>query len=124
MSTTITIRGSTFQQRFRKCGKPDCHCATGTEHGPYWYKQSKGEPLAYVGKLLPAAVLVYLEDLAAEQDNLKTTLKKLRQDEADADSALRHIVGNRRTIESLLAGEFTNADNLHDLALDKFALLV
>jgi hypothetical protein len=30
------LRGS-IVERYRKCGKPGCHCATGKGHGPAYY---------------------------------------------------------------------------------------
>lgn len=27
----------TYRQVYTRCGKPDCHCASGEGHGPYWY---------------------------------------------------------------------------------------
>lgn len=39
-----------------KCGKPNCRCADGKLHGPYWYLyQRRGGKLTskYVGKRLP-----------------------------------------------------------------------
>lgn len=41
-----------------RCGKPNCRCAGGKLHGPYWYLyRRKGGRLAskYVGKRLPNA---------------------------------------------------------------------
>ena len=31
-----TLRGSLIQ-RFMSCGNPDCKCARGERHGPFWY---------------------------------------------------------------------------------------
>src|SRR2546428_4317978 len=31
-----TLRGSLIQ-RFMSCGHPDCKCARGERHGPFWY---------------------------------------------------------------------------------------
>ena len=28
--------------RYTRCGKPNCHCATGQGHGPHWYLSSLG----------------------------------------------------------------------------------
>lgn len=27
----------TYRLRYIRCGKPNCRCATGDGHGPYWY---------------------------------------------------------------------------------------
>lgn len=45
----------TYQSELVKCGKPNCRCADGQLHGPYWYAYRKqGQKLQswYVGKKL------------------------------------------------------------------------
>jgi len=31
------MRGKTYQLRYVRCGKPQCHCMQTKGHGPYWY---------------------------------------------------------------------------------------
>lgn len=43
----------TYRSEYVRCGKKGCHCASGTPHGPYWYryqKQSGKLRKEYVGK--------------------------------------------------------------------------
>jgi hypothetical protein len=48
----------TYQQQYRKCGKPSCRtCRSGPGHGPYWYAYWREGPhlrSAYIGKAGPA----------------------------------------------------------------------
>lgn len=37
------LRG-TLVERYKKCGKPGCHCAQGRGHGPAWYLSVTLEP--------------------------------------------------------------------------------
>jgi len=50
----------TYQQQYRKCGKPQCKCHTSAHaHGPYWYgywhEKNKSRKIHgfYIGKNLP-----------------------------------------------------------------------
>jgi hypothetical protein len=48
--------GVTLKQEMVRCGKKNCHCATGRLHGPYWYKywNENGRTRSkYIGKNLP-----------------------------------------------------------------------
>ena len=48
--------GGCYRLEKVRCGKPNCRCAAGQLHGPYWYLyQRRGGKLAskYVGKRLP-----------------------------------------------------------------------
>lgn len=43
----------TYRSEYVRCGKPGCHCAAGTPHGPYWYRYEKRSGKLhkeYVGK--------------------------------------------------------------------------
>jgi len=45
-----------LRREYRKCGKPNCHCARGQLHGPYWYayyKQGGKTKAIYFGKNPP-----------------------------------------------------------------------
>jgi hypothetical protein len=47
-------RQETHRLRFIKCGKPNCRCASGQGHGPYWYAcyhDAKGWHERYIGKV-------------------------------------------------------------------------
>src|ERR1051325_5406987 len=49
--------GKTYRLVLTRCGKPNCKCARGRLHGPYWYAywSEGGRTRArYVGKRLPA----------------------------------------------------------------------
>lgn len=49
--------GKTYRQVLTRCGKPNCKCAGGQRHGPYWYAywSEGGRTRAqYVGKQPPA----------------------------------------------------------------------
>lgn len=53
------IRGS-LVTRYRRCGKPTCHCATGEGHGPAHYlvvtlKPGKTEQILLSEEMLPVA---------------------------------------------------------------------
>ena len=55
------MKGETYHQHFRKCGKPNCAvCQEGPGHGPYWYayRMVDGKTVQrYVGKTLPLDAL-------------------------------------------------------------------
>lgn len=45
----------TYRLVLTRCGKPNCKCATGTGHGPYWYafwSEGGRTQSQYVGKKL------------------------------------------------------------------------
>jgi hypothetical protein len=53
------VRGS-LVTRYRRCGKPTCHCAKGQGHGPAHYlvvtlKPGKTEQILLSGEMLPVA---------------------------------------------------------------------
>src|SRR3972149_4220469 len=53
------VRGS-LVTRYRRCGKPTCHCATGEGHGPAHYlavtlKPGKTEQILLSEEMLPVA---------------------------------------------------------------------
>ena len=50
----FTLYGKTYQLRTCKCGKHDCKCQRGEEHGPYWNASGDYGGLKYIGKGLPA----------------------------------------------------------------------
>ena len=38
-SGELLPKTGSLQPEWRRCGKLSCHCATGTPHGPYWYRR-------------------------------------------------------------------------------------
>jgi hypothetical protein len=54
------LNGISYYQQTRKCGKEGCHCASGVEHGPYWYARDGGDKVRYIGKDLPNDIQVGL----------------------------------------------------------------
>ncbi len=59
-SSTQDDYAISYVQEYSKCGKPNCKCATGQGHGPYWYSYQQSVTgrimKKYVGKQLPASV--------------------------------------------------------------------
>ncbi|KXB06096.1 hypothetical protein AKJ53_01375 [candidate division MSBL1 archaeon SCGC-AAA382F02] len=44
-----------IQEKWKKCGDPDCRCARGEKHGPYYY-------LAYTDRDTGKTTTVYLQE--------------------------------------------------------------
>ncbi|KXB06251.1 hypothetical protein AKJ53_00955 [candidate division MSBL1 archaeon SCGC-AAA382F02] len=44
-----------IQEKWKKCGDPDCRCARGKKHGPYYY-------LAYTDRDTGKTTTVYLQE--------------------------------------------------------------
>ena len=52
------VGSRTLRLEYVKCGKPNCRCAGGQGHGPYWYAYYRvGRKLKseYIGKESPAS---------------------------------------------------------------------
>ncbi len=48
--------GGCYQLEKIRCGKPNCKCAKGELHGPYWYRYEKKQGRLrskYIGKQIP-----------------------------------------------------------------------
>ena len=59
MSRSTEGYATYYQQERIKCGKPNCKCASGEGHGPYWYAygwdpNSYRMTKKYIGKNPPA----------------------------------------------------------------------
>lgn len=51
------LEGVTYYQQGRKCNKPDCPCAAGALHGPYWFSRDKTSgKVTYIGRTLPEGI--------------------------------------------------------------------
>ncbi len=84
------IRGS-FVERFTTCGKPNCACATGAKHGPFYYLTAHVGP-GNIRKILlktPAqqavireAVIVYQQHWERLEELSQINLELFRRDEA------------------------------------------
>lgn len=72
------LRPGSLSARFRKCGKPNCHCATeeGGGHGPSWSltRQVGGKT---VTKIIPASAVTQTEEQIAEYRRLRQLTKEL-----------------------------------------------
>jgi hypothetical protein len=79
-----TLPGS-LQAEWRRCGKPGCHCASGTLHGPYWYRrwrESGRQRRQYVPRDQVNAVRVAIEQrrrLRPPAWSLRQALAELRR---------------------------------------------
>lgn len=56
-SDSFVLQGDTYYAEERTCGKPDCKCADGELHGPYWYRRNQMGIVKYIGKTLPDELL-------------------------------------------------------------------
>lgn len=54
-----TTANKTYQLEGVRCGKKNCHCVEGKQHGPYWYAywtEGGKTRSQYIGKKLPRGV--------------------------------------------------------------------
>jgi len=116
----FTINGKTYQLRTRKCGKKDCKCQRGEEHGPYWYSSNGG--LTYVGKNLPESVLRHLEMRETQRDELIEMRDQADERAQAAAEAYSKAKEERDAISALLWGNYTRKEVLQDLGLDRFII--
>ena len=72
------LRPGSLAERFRKCGKPNCHCAEPGEvgHGPSW-SLTHGEKGKTVTKIIPAAVVPQTREQLAEYQRLRGLMQEL-----------------------------------------------
>lgn len=81
--TQFTIEGVTYSSQFRRCGKDNCKCASGDPgdfHGPYWYRRDQLGNVGYVGKTLPAAVVVAWANFQSQKPFLDQKITDLYED--------------------------------------------
>ena len=66
------LRPGSLKDRFRKCGKPNCHCAEPGDvgHGPSW-SLTHGEKGKTVTRIIPAAVVPQTREQLAEYQRLR-----------------------------------------------------
>ena len=72
------LRAGSLKDRFRKCGKPNCHCAEPGDvgHGPSW-SLTHGEKGKTVTKIIPAAVVPQTREQLAEYQRLRGLTQEL-----------------------------------------------
>ena len=72
------LRPGSLKGRFRKCGKPNCHCAEeGDEgHGPSW-SLTRGVKGKTVTKVIPAALVPQTREQLAEYQRLRGLTREL-----------------------------------------------
>jgi hypothetical protein len=72
------LRPGSLAPRFRKCGKPNCHCATeeGGGHGPSWSltRHVSGKT---VTRIIPPSAVAQTEEQIAEYRRLRQLTKEL-----------------------------------------------
>lgn len=80
----FTLEGVRYYQQGRKCGKPNCKCAQGELHGPYWYARDFATgTVTYIGAELPAEITRARETHARRKRQIYAAYSKLiRQAEA------------------------------------------
>ncbi len=80
-----------FVERFTTCGKPNCACATGAKHGPFYYLTSHLGPgnIRKIQLKTPAqqtvireAVVVYQQHWERLEELSQINLELLRRNEA------------------------------------------
>jgi hypothetical protein len=103
----MRINGINFFQQTRKCGKEHCHCATGAEHGPYWYATAGGHT-RYVGKELPADVEVAMQVLKQNEPILALKLEQMDQEYRDLRRA-------KLLVRAFLRGDHLFESDIRDL---------
>ena len=66
------LRPGSLKDRFRKCGKPNCHCAKPGEvgHGPSW-SLTHDEKGKTVTKIIPASLVPQTREQLAEYQRLR-----------------------------------------------------
>ena len=99
------LRPGSLKDRFRKCGKPNCHCAEPGDvgHGPSW-SLTHGEKGKTVTKVIPAALVPQTREQLAEYQRLRGLTRELvkvnekicdariRSEKPEEDSK-KHVVG-------------------------------
>ncbi len=69
--TRFEIDGQIFYQQGRKCGKNNCQCANGQQHGPYWYRRNQESgKVRYIGKNLSSEVVAAIEAIMADGEKI------------------------------------------------------
>ena len=72
------LQGIVYYQQGRKCGKPDCACASRELHGPYWYSRDVAyNKVSYLGKELPGDVAKARMALTKSQARIKAKIAEI-----------------------------------------------
>jgi hypothetical protein len=72
------LQGIVYYQQGRKCGKPDCACASEELHGPYWYSRDVAyNKVSYLGKELPGNVAKARAALTKSQARIKAKIAEI-----------------------------------------------
>ncbi len=72
------LRPGSLVPRYRKCGKPNCHCATeqGGGHGPSWSLTRRVDGKT-VTKIIPASAVAQTKQQIAECQRLRQLTREL-----------------------------------------------
>lgn len=72
------FRPGSLVERFRKCGKPNCHCASPDDagHGPSW-SLTRGEKGKTVTKIIPAGLVPQTRRQLAEYQRFRALTRAL-----------------------------------------------
>lgn len=85
------LRPGSLKDRFRKCGKSNCHCAEPDDvgHGPSW-SLTHAERGKTVTKIIPAALVPQTREQLAEYQRLRALTQELvRVNEMICDARIR-----------------------------------
>lgn len=84
-SDSFSLQGYTYYAEQRTCGKPDCKCASGELHGPYWYKRDQQlGTVKYIGKTLPDEII----QIRAKRALLATAIEEQHK---KVDAEINHL---------------------------------
>ncbi len=78
LSSIGDLRPGSLVGRYRKCGKPNCHCATeaGGGHGPSWSLTRRVEGKT-VTRIIPPSAVAQTQEQIAEYKRLRRLTKEL-----------------------------------------------
>jgi len=83
------LRGALIAE-YKRCGKPNCHCARGEPHGPYYYRRWRDESGRQHKEYVPREQSEQMRQALAKarSGSLLASLRELRKsiDELDGDS--------------------------------------
>ena len=119
----IKVNGVTYRQRTRKCGNKKCKCATGEEHGPYWYAFSDGGTAKYIGLELPKEITGHLAKLKASGGKIKKLQESVQKQQVEFYGKYTETQRRINALRSLKAGDYVGAQVLADLGLKDLVFL-
>ena len=107
------LRPGSLVERYRKCGKPSCHCAAPDEagHGPSW-SLTHGEKGRTVTRIIPPSLVAQTREQLAEYQRLRGLTRdlvevsekicnaRIRDEKTQEDSkknSARRATGRRRS---------------------------